>query len=52
MTFHFPNLLAPCLLLLMGSVGSALAELSPLERVPVATFEKMKEVERYQIRIA
>ena len=49
MTFRFPNLLAPCLLLL---IGSALAELSPLERIPVATFEKMKEVERYQIRIA
>lgn len=48
-TFRLPNLLALCLLLLR--VG-ALAELSPLERIPIATFEKMKEVERYQMRIA
>lgn len=49
MTFRLPNLLALCLLLLSVS---ALAELSPLERIPIATFEKMKEVERYQMRIA
>ena len=32
--------------------GAAFAALSPLEQIPVATFEKMKEVERYQMRIA
>ena len=32
--------------------GTAFAQLSPLEQIPVATFEKMKEVERYQMRIA
>ncbi len=32
--------------------GAAFAVLSPLEHIPVATFEKMKELERYQMRIA
>ena len=32
--------------------GAAFAALSPLEQIPVGTFEKMKEVERYQMRIA
>jgi len=37
-------------LLLLASTSTA--QLSPLEQIPVATFEKMKEVERYQMRIA
>ena len=38
-----------CVMLFSASLSPAL---SPLEQIPVATFEKMKEVERYQIRIA
>ena len=41
--------IAATLLLL---TGWALAELSPLERIPVETFGEMKETERYQMRIA
>ena len=37
------------LLTLLSPLASAL---SPLEQIPVGTFEKMKEVERYQMRIA
>jgi TolA-binding protein len=40
-----------CALLLATSDVSR-AALSPLEQIQVATFEKMREVERYQIRIA
>lgn len=38
--------------LLLALAAPSRAELSPLERIEVATFEKMREVERYQIRIA
>ena len=49
MTLRFPTLLAACLPFLLAPYSLAL---DPLEQIPVATFEKMKEVERYQIRIA
>jgi TolA-binding protein len=45
----FPSI---ALLLLLALAPSARAGLSPLEQIPVATFEKMREVERYQIKIA
>jgi tetratricopeptide (TPR) repeat protein len=38
-----------CVVLFSASLSPAL---SPLEQIPVGTFEKMKEVERYQMRIA
>jgi TolA-binding protein len=44
------SLLAACLLLVPATLIHA--GLSPLEQIPIATFEKMREVERYQIRIA
>ncbi len=45
-----PNLMRIfCVVLFSVSLSPAL---SPLEQIPVATFEKMKEVERYQMRIA
>ena len=49
MTLRFPTLLAACLPFLLAPYSLAL---DPLEQIPVATFEKMKEVERYQMRIA
>lgn len=49
MTLHIPTLLAACLPFLLAPYSLAL---DPLEQIPVATFEKMKEVERYQMRIA
>lgn len=45
------NHLPAALFFVVQSV-SAFAGLSPLEQIQVATFEKMKEAERYQIRIA
>jgi TolA-binding protein len=44
------TLLAACLLLVFAP--AAPAALSPLEQIQLATFEKMREVERYQIKIA
>jgi TolA-binding protein len=38
-----------CLVLISATLASAL---TPLEQIPVKTFEAMKEVERYQMRIA
>jgi TolA-binding protein len=49
MTLRFPTLLAACLLFLLAPYSLAL---DTLEQIPVAIFEKMKEVERYQMRIA
>ncbi len=49
MTLSIPALLAACLPFLLAPYSFAL---DPLEQIPVATFEKMKEVERYQMRIA
>jgi TolA-binding protein len=49
MTLSIPALLAACLPFLLAPY---LFALDPLEQIPVATFEKMKEVERYQMRIA
>ena len=43
--------LAVCILVLALAPAS-FAALSPLEQISVATFEKMREVERYQIKIA
>ena len=37
---------------LLATATASRAALSPLEQIQVATFEKMREVERYQIRIA
>jgi len=45
---NLPQIAVTLLLL----AGTAFAALSPLEQIPVTTFEKMKEVERYQMRIA
>ena len=49
MNIRITSLLAVCLPFLMAPCSLAL---SPLEQIPVGTFEKMKEVERYQMRIA
>ena len=37
---------------ILGQGANVPAGLSPLEQIEVATFEKMREVERYQLRIA
>lgn len=39
-------------LLWVALVSSSLAQLTTLQQIEVATFEKMREVERYQIKIA
>ena len=38
--------------IVLALAPASLAELSPLEQISVVTFEKMREVERYQIKIA
>jgi TolA-binding protein len=49
-----PSLHSICLFasVLLVLAKPCLAGLSPLEQISVATFEKMREVERYQIKIA
>lgn len=49
MTIRLTALVAACLPFLLAPCSHAL---SSFEQIPVATFEKMKEVERYQMRIA
>jgi len=49
---NHPTIALLAALLFIGQTISVLAGLSPFEQIQVATFEKMREVERYQIRIA